>query len=74
MFDCQRWWKREELVARAAAGIASGEIKMRALEERAGHRMTSGLPLGDARVLTDDFAPVDALMRESRRWGEKAGN
>ena len=68
----QRWWKREEVVARAAARIANGEIKLKALEERAGRMVTSSLPLGDARVLTDDYAPVDRLMRESRRWGEKS--
>ena len=62
-------WTRDEVVARAAAGIASGRIRLTALETRARNLLTSSLAFGDALVLTDDYAPVDTLMRQSRTFG-----
>lgn len=62
----ERHVKREELVALASEGLASGRIRMPALALRAGRMLTSSLPLGDAPLLTDDYAPVDRLMRQSR--------
>lgn len=66
-------WKREEVVAAATAGLASGRLRLPALVERAGRMLTSSLPLGEAQLLTDDYSPVDTLMRESRTWGAVAG-
>jgi spermidine synthase len=62
-------WKREELVARSKLALATGRVELPAVVGCVERMLTSTLPVGDAPTLTDDYAPVDTLMRASYGFG-----
>jgi predicted membrane-bound spermidine synthase len=58
-------WKREEVVVGVREALASGRLKLASVADGAPRMLGAILPVGDAPVLTDDYAPVDTLMRQS---------
>jgi hypothetical protein len=55
-----------EIVARAAAAERAGRVRIEGLERDAGTLLTTPVETGDVPVLTDDYAPTDALIAHAR--------
>jgi spermidine synthase len=55
-----------EIAARAAAAGGAGRVRIEGLERDAGTLLTTSVETRDVPVLTDDYAPTDALIAPAR--------